>query len=106
MNTEVSVMFYNGKGLFDRTREYQITDAVNRWYWEMLSNLIMGWRLEGNLTSGDVPFYTLPYITSAEYRSIGIKAVMFCKPSWKLCIKSLTVGPSFLLSELVQRQMR
>lgn len=62
MNTEVSVMFYNGKGLFDRTREYQITDAVNRWYWEMLSNLIMGWRLEGNLTSGDVPFYTLPYI--------------------------------------------
>ncbi len=62
MNAEVSVMFYNGKGLFDRTREYQITDAVNRWYWEMMSNLIMGWRLEGNLTSGDVPFYTLPYI--------------------------------------------
>lgn len=62
MNTEVSVMFYNGKGLFDRTREYQITDAVNRWFKEMTSKLILGWRLEGNFTSGDVPFYTLPYI--------------------------------------------
>jgi len=62
VNTEVSVMFYNGEGLLDRTREYQITDATNRCYWEMMPNLIMGWRIEGNLTAGDVPFYTLPYI--------------------------------------------
>ncbi len=62
INTDISVMFYNGEGLGGRTREYQITDAVNRWYWEMNSDLIMGWRLEANLTSGDVPFYTLPFI--------------------------------------------
>ncbi len=59
---EISAMFYNGEGLLGRTREYQITDAANRWYWEMMSNLVMGWRLEGNFSFGDVPFYTLPYI--------------------------------------------
>ena len=62
VNTEITAMFYNGEGLGDRIREYQITDAKNRWYWEMISNLIMGWRVEANLSSGDVPFYTLPYI--------------------------------------------
>jgi len=62
VSTDISVMFYNGEGLGNRTREYQLTDAKNLWYWEMMSNLIMGWRLEANLSSGDVPFYTLPYI--------------------------------------------
>ena len=55
-------LFYNGKGLGGRIREYQITDANNRWYWEKMSILIMGWRVVANLSSGDVPFYTLPYI--------------------------------------------
>jgi len=62
VSTDISVMFYNGEGLGKRTREYQLTDAKNLWYWEMMPNLIMGWRLEANLSSGDVPFYTLPYI--------------------------------------------
>ena len=48
-------MFYNGEGLGKRTREYQLTDAKNLWYWEMMPNLIMGWRLEANLSSGDGP---------------------------------------------------
>ncbi|MGV7224263.1 MAG: hypothetical protein ACQ9MH_22445 [Nitrospinales bacterium] len=62
VHTDITAMFYNGKGLGDRTREYQITDATNRMYWEMMPKLIMGWRLEANLSTGDVPFYTLPYI--------------------------------------------
>jgi hypothetical protein len=62
VNTEFSSLFFNGEGVGDRTREYQLTDAKNRWYWEMMSDLIMGWRLEGNLSSGDVPFYALPSI--------------------------------------------
>jgi len=62
INTDISVMFYKGEGLGNLTRDYQITDAKNLWYWEMLPDLIMGWRLEGNLSSGNVPFYALPYI--------------------------------------------
>ena len=27
-----------------------------------MPNLIMGWRLEGNFSAGDVPFYTMPCI--------------------------------------------
>jgi hypothetical protein len=62
VHTDITAMFYNGKGLGDRIREYQITNAKNRWYWEMISNLIMGWKVEANLSFGDVPFYALPYI--------------------------------------------
>lgn len=62
VHTDITAMFYNGEGLGDRTREYQITDAKNRWYWEMMSDLVMGWKVEANLSSGDVPFYSLPNI--------------------------------------------
>jgi len=62
VNAEIAALFYNGEGLGGRTREYQITDAKNLWYWEMMPKLIMGWRIEANLSTGDVPFYSLPYI--------------------------------------------
>ena len=31
-------------------------------YWDTFPRMILGWRIEGNLTSGSVPFYTLPFI--------------------------------------------
>jgi hypothetical protein len=61
-NTEFAFMFYNGRGLLSTTREYQISDLTNRSYWEALPGLILGWRLEANLSTGSVPFYALPYI--------------------------------------------
>jgi len=62
VHMDIAAMFYNGKGLGENIREYQITDARNRWYWEMMDNLVMGWRVEANLSFGDTPFYALPYI--------------------------------------------
>ena len=63
VNLDISAMFYNGESVFDdRTREYQITQAKNRWYHPVLSNLIMGWRVQADLSTGSVPFYALPAI--------------------------------------------
>jgi hypothetical protein len=63
VNLDISAMFYNGEGVLDdNTREYQITQAINRWYYPVLSNLIMGWRVQADLSSGLVPFYALPSI--------------------------------------------
>jgi hypothetical protein len=62
VHTDIAAMFFNGEGLGNRTREYQITNAKNRWYREMMSDLVMGWRIEANLSAGDVPFYALSYI--------------------------------------------
>ncbi len=46
VHLDISAMFYNGEGVIeDNIREYQITQAINRWYHPVLSNLIMGWRV-------------------------------------------------------------
>ena len=62
VNTNISAMFYNGEGLLSNTREYQITEATSRAYWTVRPDLILGWRVEGNFSFGDVPFYSLPFI--------------------------------------------
>jgi hypothetical protein len=62
VNLDISAVFYNGEGIGDNIREYQITEAKNRWYYPVLPNLIMGWRVQANLSTGLVPFYALPTI--------------------------------------------
>jgi len=62
VNLGISAMFYNGEGIGGNIREYQITEAINRWYYPVLSNLIMGWRVQADLSTGRVPFYDLPAI--------------------------------------------
>ena len=60
---DISAMFYTGEGILpDSTREYQITEARNRWYYPVLPNLVLGWRVQADLSAGDVPFYALPAI--------------------------------------------
>ncbi|MFC1798823.1 glyceraldehyde-3-phosphate dehydrogenase [Thermodesulfobacteriota bacterium] len=63
MHTDITATFFTGKGLLDKTREYQITDLKNRWYREMVTDLVLGWKVEANLSSGNVPFYALPHIS-------------------------------------------
>lgn len=63
VHLDVSAMFYNGEGILpDSIREYQITQAKNKWYYPVLPNLIMGWRVQADLSTGLVPFYALPAI--------------------------------------------
>ena len=62
MHTDITGTYYIGEGLLDKTREYQMADAKNRLYWEIIPDLVMGWKVEANLSFGDVPYYALPYI--------------------------------------------
>jgi hypothetical protein len=64
VSTNIRSMFYSGKGLFDRTREYQIIEAENIWFFKPFSTapLTMGWRINGSFSTGSVPFYALPFI--------------------------------------------
>ena len=64
VHLDISAMFYNGEGVLpDSTREYQITDITNKWWFPALPKLIMGWRVQADLSTGDVPFYALPSIS-------------------------------------------
>ena len=61
INAEISTLFYKGEGIIS-SREYTITDATSRIYWKLPVDVILGWRLDGGFSGGDVPFYSLPYI--------------------------------------------
>ena len=37
-------------------------DGTGRFYWQLFSDIILGWRVHGGFSSGNAPFYTLPYI--------------------------------------------
>jgi hypothetical protein len=62
INAEISTLFYRGEGGLISSREYTITDATSRIYWKLPADVILGWRLDGGFSGGDVPFYSLPYI--------------------------------------------
>lgn len=63
VQTTLEAMFYNGEGLLGKPREYQITTAGNRAYWSMNQlPLVWGWRVGGSFSSGEVPFFALPFI--------------------------------------------
>jgi hypothetical protein len=47
---------------FDTTHEYQITSLGVNKYWDLNRTFALGWRLDSNFSSGDVPFYALPFI--------------------------------------------
>ena len=61
INAEIATLFYKGEGLIS-SREYTITDATSRIYWKLPVDVILGWRIDGGFSGGDVPFYSLPYI--------------------------------------------
>jgi hypothetical protein len=61
-STDISSMYYTGTGILRERREYQMTDAANRAWWSLRPDLILGWRLSGRFSSGEVPFFALPFI--------------------------------------------
>jgi hypothetical protein len=57
--------------------DYKELDAKNRWYFDPGPRWVLGWRLDGTFTDGDVPFYALPYIKqrgipSARYQGDAV----------------------------------
>ena len=49
-------------GEFGDHFEYTQVSGKNRWYFNPGAAWVIGWRLDTNFTSGDVPFYALPSI--------------------------------------------
>ena len=58
---DFEAMFFEGENFGDYT--YQKYEASSHMYWDnLLSNVVLGWRLDGKFANGDTPFYSLPYI--------------------------------------------
>jgi hypothetical protein len=62
INADISTLFYRGEGGLISSREYTLTDATSRIYWQLFEDIVLGWRLDGGFSGGDTPFYSLPYI--------------------------------------------
>jgi len=60
LQSEWNVREYWGE--FGRDFEYQQIEGKNRWYFDPDPRWVVGWRLDVNFTSGEVPFYSLPSI--------------------------------------------
>ncbi len=59
---EVSALYYKGEGLLSKSRNYQIIDAGVKYFREIIPGTVLGWRIRGGFSMGDVPFYALPHI--------------------------------------------
>ena len=62
INADITSMFYTVDNDLTGSKDYRTTEARSKIYWELSSNLVLGWRLYGGFTSGDIPFYALPFI--------------------------------------------
>jgi hypothetical protein len=62
INADISALFYNVENDLTGSKEYQMLDGTGRFYWQLFADIVLGWRLYGAFSSGDVPFYALPYI--------------------------------------------
>jgi hypothetical protein len=58
----ISTMFYTVDNEITDSKDYRMTDASSKIYWLLFSDIVLGWRLHGGFSSGDVPFYALPFI--------------------------------------------
>jgi hypothetical protein len=58
----ISTMFYTVDNAIRGNKDYQMTDASSKIYWQLFPDIVLGWRLHGGFSSGDVPFYALPFI--------------------------------------------
>lgn len=63
LDAELSTMLYNGTGLFGFRDEYQITTVEGSKFWPVRDDVVVGWHLEGEFGSGNIPFYALPDIS-------------------------------------------
>ena len=62
IDANISTMLYTVDNDIFGARDYRMTDASSKIYWQIFSNIVLGWRLHGGFSSGDVPFYALPFI--------------------------------------------
>ncbi|MCG6968162.1 MAG: glyceraldehyde-3-phosphate dehydrogenase [Gammaproteobacteria bacterium] len=53
---------YVGEGALSRSYEYFMSEFSSLKYWKLSKDLNLGWRVEGDFSSGEVPFYALPFI--------------------------------------------
>lgn len=53
---------YLGEGALERNFEYIQSDLGGIKWWQLKDNFNLGWRLDGTFSSGEVPFYALPFI--------------------------------------------
>jgi hypothetical protein len=59
---DYSTMFFAGSGQNSREHEYQITGVKYRRYWSLTEEFVLGWRLRGEFSSGNVLFYAMPFV--------------------------------------------
>ncbi len=62
ISADISTMFYNLENDITGSKDYLMTDAESKIYWPIFSNIVLGWRLHGGFSDGDIPFYALPFI--------------------------------------------
>jgi hypothetical protein len=62
INADITTLFYTVDNDITSSKNYRMTDAVSRMYWQPFTDIVLGWRLHGGFSSGDVPFYALPFI--------------------------------------------
>jgi len=51
-----------GEGALSRSYEYFMSEFSSLKYWKLSKDFNLGWRVEGDFSSGEVPFYALPFI--------------------------------------------
>ena len=62
IDANISGIFYAVDNEITGSRDYRMIDASSKIYWQIFSDIVLGWRLHGGFSSGDVPFYALPFI--------------------------------------------
>ena len=62
INADISALFYTVENDLTGSKDYQMIDGTSRIYWQIFQDIILGWRVHGGFSSGNAPFYTLPYI--------------------------------------------
>jgi len=62
IRADISSLYFNVDNEFTGSRDYRITDVRTKVYWQLFSDIVLGWRLHGGFGDGDIPFYALPFI--------------------------------------------
>ena len=62
ISADITTIFYSVDNEITGSKNYQMTDASSKFYWLLFPDVVLGWRLHGGFSSGDIPFYALPFI--------------------------------------------
>ena len=62
IRADISSMYFNVDSEITGSKDYRMTDASSKIYWQLFPDVILGWRLHGGFGTGDIPFYALPFI--------------------------------------------